>query len=93
MTPTMLALIKLEAATLGVTGVILAVGATDNDMRIAIGALAGAIIVLFGIVMTAYRNISKKFDITFEKLIECEQDRNDLRKTLGIPAHKQNDPK
>ena len=84
----MYCLIKLELATLTFTGFILALGASESDLRIAIGALAGAIVVLFGIVMAAYRNIQKKFDQTFEQLMDCENDRNELRKNCGLPPFK-----
>ena len=73
-------LIKLELSTLAVTGLIVATGASDNDMRIAIAALATAISILFGIVLTNAKTIAKK-------LAACEDDRADLWKKIAEMEH------
>jgi len=76
-------LINLEASTLIITGALLATGATDNDLRIAIGALTAAIATLFGIVLTTARS-------TYKKLNECEDDRNKLWEKIAEMEHERN---
>jgi hypothetical protein len=68
------ALIKIETATLGLTGLVVAVA--DNDMRAAIVGLALAIVTLFGLVI---RNHNE----TKVKLKACEDDRNDLWRRIA----------
>ena len=73
-------LVQLEASTLLFTGALLATGATDSDLRIAIATLTGAIATLFGIVIATAR-------ATYKKLNECEDDRNKLWQKIAEMEH------
>jgi hypothetical protein len=74
-------LIQLEASTLFFTTALLATGATDNDLRVAVGALTAAIATLFGIVISIYRT-------TAAKLNDCETDREKLWAKIAELEHK-----
>ena len=76
----MTCLIQIEASTLFFTGALLATGATDNDLRIAVATLTAAIATLFGIVLSTYRT-------TAAKLAECERDRNKLWQKIAEMEH------